>query len=200
LTLAGGVRREDAAAGPPAAAAAAPPDRELAERVAAGGDGGAFHLLYGRHTPALYATAVRLTREASDAEDAVHDVWVRAVDALPRFEWRSSLRTWLTGILLNRLRELDRQARDVRALDEASLADASLGDEPTPLPGGVDPLDLEAAIAALPPGYRRVLVLHDLEGFTHEDIAGLLDIDPGTSKSQLARARRRLRLALAPDR
>jgi RNA polymerase sigma-70 factor (ECF subfamily) len=139
--------------------------------------------------------AMRLTGESADAEDVVHDTWLRAVDGLPRFEWRSSLRTWLTSILVNRTRELERQARPVLPLEEELAPD-----EPPPqLPRDVDPLDLEAAIHALPAGYRQVLVLHDVEGFTHDDIAGLLDIDPGTSKSQLARARRRLRRALAPD-
>ena len=171
------------------------PDRALAERVATRRDPAAFHALYARHTPALYAMAMRLTGQPADAEDAVHDTWLRAVGALPRFEWRSSLRTWLTSILVNRTRELERQARAVLPLEEELAPD-----EPPPqLPRDVDPLDLEAAIHALPPGYRRVLVLHDVDGFTHDDIAGLLGIDPGTSKSQLARARRRLRRMLAPD-
>lgn len=171
------------------------PDRALAERVATRRDPAAFRALYARHTPALYAMAMRLTGQPADAEDVVHDTWLRAVDALQRFEWRSSLRTWLTSILVNRTRELERQARSVLPLEE-DLAP----DEPPPqLPRDVDPLDLEAAIHALPPGYRRVLVLHDVDGFTHDDIAALLGIDPGTSKSQLARARRRLRRMLAPD-
>ncbi|HVE77527.1 MAG TPA: RNA polymerase sigma factor [Gemmatimonadaceae bacterium] len=171
-------------------------DRALADRVRWQRDPVAFRALYRRHSPALYGTAFRLVGHAADAEDAVHDTWARAVEGLPRFEWRSSLRTWLTGILLNRLRELDRQGRDMLPLDEAALAP----EPPVVLPRGVDPMDLDAAIAALPPGYRRVLVLHDVEGFTHEDIARLLDIDPGTSKSQLSRARRRLRRALSGER
>lgn len=171
-------------------------DRVLADRVRRHGDAAAFRVLYRRHTPALYGTALRLVAHAADAEDAVHDTWARAVEALPRFEWRSTLRTWLTGILLNRIRELDRHGRDTLPLDEALPA----AEPPVALPRGVDPMDLDAAIAALPPGYRRVLVLHDVEGFTHDDIARLLDIDPGTSKSQLSRARRQLRRALSNER
>jgi RNA polymerase sigma-70 factor, ECF subfamily len=99
------------------------------------------------------------------------------------------------SILLNRLRELERQERHVLPLEDDIATDAP----PERLPRDVDPLDLEAAIHALPPGYRRVLVLHDVEGFTHEDIAALLGVSPGTSKSQLSHARRRLRRALSAE-
>jgi RNA polymerase sigma-70 factor, ECF subfamily len=173
----------------------AAPDRALVERVTARRDGNAFRVLYARHTPALYAMAMRLTGQPADAEDAVHDAWLRAVEALPRFEWRASLRTWLVSILLNRLRELERQERHVLPLEDELTTDGP----PERLPRDVDPLDLEAAIHALPPGYRRVLVLHDVEGFTHEDIAALLGVSPGTSKSQLSHARRRLRRVLSSE-
>jgi RNA polymerase sigma-70 factor, ECF subfamily len=171
------------------------PDRALAERVSDQRDGDAFRVLYARHTPALYAMAMRMTGQPADAEDAVHETWLRAVEALGRFQWRSSLRTWLVSIPLNRLREVERQDRHVLPLWEELAADAP----PAELPRDVDPLDLEAAIHTLPPGYRRVLVLHDVEGFTHEDIAVLLGISPGTSKSQLSHARRRLRRALSAE-
>ena len=176
-------------------AADALPDRALVERVTAERDANAFRVLYARHTPALYAMAMRLTGQPADAEDAVHDTWLRTVEALRRFEWRSSLRTWLVSILLNRLRELERQERQVLPLEDELATDAPSAE----LPRDVDPLDLEAAIHALPPGYRRVLVLHDVEGFTHEDIAALLGVSPGTSKSQLSHARRRLRRALSAE-
>lgn len=170
-------------------------DRELVARVLDGQEESAFRLLYSRHTAALYGIAMRLTGESADAEDAVHDAWVRALDGLARFEWRSSLRTWLTSILLNRIRELDRDDRLVAIADDESIA----APERLELPRNVEPMDLEAAIRALPPGYRRVLVLHDVEGFTHEEIASLLDVTPGTSKSQLAHARQRLRRLLSAD-
>ncbi len=150
----------------------ATPDRVLAERVILERDERAFRALYARHTPALYAMAMRLTGQPADAEDAVHDAWLRGVESLPRFEWRSTLRTWLTSILLNRIRELDRQERYAVPIEDDTLP----ATEPPPeLPHDVDALDLEAAIRALPPGYRRVLVLHDVEGFTHDDIAAFRD-------------------------
>jgi RNA polymerase sigma-70 factor, ECF subfamily len=169
-------------------------DRVLAERLLSSSDASAFLELYRRHTPSLYAIARRLGGDA-DAEDAVHDSWVRAVEGLARFEWRSSLRSWLTGIVINRLRELDRGQHTVPLDEQSTTIEPAVA-----LPRGIEPLDLERAIAALPFGYRQVLVLHDVEGFTHADIAALLGIEQGTSKSQLARARRRLRLALGHER
>jgi RNA polymerase sigma-70 factor (ECF subfamily) len=167
-------------------------DRVLVERLIATGDAAAFRALYRRHTPALYATAVRLLADAQDAEDAVHDVWLRAADAFRAFAWRSALRSWLTGILVNRVREMRREPSLAR------LEDDMAGEEPAELPLGVDAADIERAVAALPPGYRAVLVLHDIDGYTHEEIAAMLEIQPGTSKSQLAHARRALRRTLAP--
>jgi RNA polymerase sigma-70 factor (ECF subfamily) len=149
----------------------------------------AFLAIYRRHAPALYRIALRLTASASDAEDAVQDSWLRAVRGLPAFEWRSSLRTWLTGIVLNRCRELTRsngRGAPLFPLDEAG------GGELRPEPA----LDLERAVEGLPLGYRTVFVLHDVEGYTHEEIGAVLGVDPGTSKSQLSRARRAIRAAL----
>jgi RNA polymerase sigma-70 factor, ECF subfamily len=155
----------------------------------------AFRDLYRRHTPSLYAMAVRLTQQDDLAQDIVHDTWIRAVDALPRFQWRSSLLTWLTGILINCVRE-----RCWRAPAEIDVVEA---DAETPLmvelPDAIDAIALERALASLANGYRQVLDLHDLQGFTHHEIAELLHIEPGTSKSQLARARRALRRALGDD-
>ncbi len=171
------------------------PDRDLA-RAVMGGNERAFRALYRRHTPAVFRLVVRVLGGAGpDAEDAVQDAWVRAVRALPGFRWESSLRTWLTGIALNRAREQLRRLG--RRLD----------DQPLPLVGGAarpDPtdtrIDLEAALQALPEGYRTVLLLHDWEGFTHPEIADQLEIAVGTSRSQLFHARRALRRALGePD-
>lgn len=154
-----------------------------------------FRALYRLYTPRLYATAMRLTSDARQSADAVHDTWVRAVDALPTFGWRSSLATWLTGILVNRLRESRREeARDLahEPVDEEAL------EAPAPL-DGESAIVLREAIAALPTGSRTVLVLHDVEGYTHREIGAMLGIDPGTSKSQLFRARALLRSALTDE-
>ena len=164
-------------------------DAELLRGLARTGDPGAFGTLYARHHEMLYGAALRITRDEQFAWDVVHDTWVRAVEAAARYEGRSTCRTWLTGILMNCVRERWRsEARDVALeLVEPLAASPPLDSMP------VDPIDLDAAIAALPPGFRAVLVLHDVEGFRHEEIATILGIVPGTSKSQLARARERVR-------
>jgi RNA polymerase sigma-70 factor (ECF subfamily) len=169
-------------------------DDALLSRLARTGDARAFESLYHRHTGALYATAVRITRDRDAAADIVHDTWVRAVESLHRFQNRSALRTWLTGILVNCHRERERARQRDAWDDDVSIDEVIDPAQACPLEGArFDRMDLDAAIAALPPGFREVLVLHDVEGFTHEEIAAMLGLVPGTSKSQLARARRRVR-------
>ena len=168
-------------------------DDALLSRLARTGDARAFETLYERHTSVLYSTAVRITRDRDTAADIVHDAWVRAVESAHRFGQRSSLRTWLTGILINCHRERER-ARRHDAFDDVSIDEVIDPAQACPLDKSrFDRLDLDAAINALPPGFREVLVLHDVEGFTHEEIATMLGLVPGTSKSQLARARHRVR-------
>lgn len=157
--------------------------------VVTNADDAAFRALYRRHTPVLYAFALRLQGNADDANDVVQESWIRAVRALRHFAGKSSVRTWLSGIVLNCCRE--RWAARGDSLDVV----------PDVLPAPAEHadlrLDLERAIAALPTGYRAVVVLHDIEGYTHEEIAARLGVEPGTSRSQLARARRDLRRRLA---
>lgn len=169
-------------------------DDALLDRLARTGDSRAFDTLYARHTPSLYAIAFRLTRDGDSAADAVHDAWVRALDAPHRFERRSALRTWMTGILINCVREHDRSRRREQRLDDCEDEGESIAAAVDPIDGArCDRLDLEAAIGRLPARFRQVLVLHDVEGFTHEEIAEMLGLVPGTSKSQLSRARQRVR-------
>jgi RNA polymerase sigma-70 factor (ECF subfamily) len=160
-----------------------PADDALVARVV-DRDEQAFRLLYRRHTPAMYGAALRLVggrREAAD--DAVQEAWLRAVRDLRRFRWESALRTWLVGITVRCALELTRKAPPaVSAIDlEVAIVPA------------LPPLDLNDAIETLPDGYRHVFVLHDVEGYTHAEIARLLGVDEGTSKSQLSRARAALR-------
>ena len=100
----------------------------------------------------------------------------------------------MTGILINCHRERERAQRRDTSDDDVSIDEVIDPAQACPLDRSrVDRIDLDAAIKALPPGFREVLVLHDVEGFTHEEIATMLGLVPGTSKSQLARARRRVR-------
>jgi RNA polymerase sigma-70 factor, ECF subfamily len=169
-----------------------PSDRALVNRIVAARDEQAFRELYRRHTPALFRIAARLGPCTDAAEDLVQETWIRAVDRLARFEWRSRLETWLVGILLNRIRE----AR--RADARAAPSPLDLHSLPAALVSIDERLDLASAVAELPEGYRSLIVLHDIEGYSHEEIADLLGIAVGTSKSQLSRARRALRRWLEP--
>jgi RNA polymerase sigma-70 factor, ECF subfamily len=172
-------------------------DRALADAVLRSGDEAAFRTLYRRHTPALYRLALRLGGgDGPWAEELVQRAWIRAVEGLSGFAWRSSLSSWVGGIAINCARELWRESRTrgETALDSGSEVAAVSARS-----AGVDErLDLERAIERLPHGFREVFVLHDVEGYTHEEIGDLLGIETGTSKSQLSRARQRLREALEP--
>lgn len=172
-------------------AAGGPTDQELVDAVAERGDERAFGLLYDRHTAYLYRFALRLAGDdAATAQDLVHDAWVAAAERLDSFQGRAALRTWLAGFVLNGARRFFRaEWRSEELAAEPGVEDETLVHVP-------ERLDLERAIGALPAGARMVLVLHDLEGWTHEAIAERLGIETGTSKSQLSRARALVRRRL----
>lgn len=169
-------------------------DRELIGAIIGDGDEGAFRELYRRHTPRLHQLLLRLLGGVEqDAEDVVQETWVRAVENATRFEWKSSFPSWLTGIGINRAKEL------LRRRSRRPMFDLSEQMEPkAPVVPVGERIDLERALALLPDGYRTVLVLHDVEGFRHEEIAERLGIAAGTSKSQLFHARRYVRALLEP--
>jgi RNA polymerase sigma-70 factor (ECF subfamily) len=169
-------------------------DQALAERVLAAGDESAFRELYRRHTPRLYQFVLRVMGgDELEAEDVVQDTWIRAARNLGGFRWESRFETWLTGIGLNLCRNRLRRSGRWEDLDEGMR-----GSTRTAL--SEEKIDLERAIALLPAGCRTVMILHDVEGFRHTEIAERLGVTEGTSKSQLWSARRRLRRMLEPDR
>ena len=168
-----------------------PSDRTLVDRVVHEGEERSFRALYRRHTPYLFQFVLRLLQgNEPDAEDVIQEVWIRAVESLPGFRWEAELRSWLAGIALNLCRGLFRRKhRDwIEIVDEPV---DPVSDRPH------ERLDLERAMALLPDGYRAVLVLHDVEGYKHAEIARMLGTTEGTSKSQLFRARRTMRSLLA---
>jgi len=172
-----------------------PSDRALADRVASDGDEAAFQTLYLRHTPNVYRFALRLTGgDVLEAEDLMQDAWINAAHGLSRFEWRSEFRTWLMGIALNRFRE------KARASGRRIPTVEGEWDVPTETEEPGKRIDLERAIGLLPPGFRAVLLLHDVEGFTHREIGERLGISEGTSKSQLHEARMAMRRLLGAER
>jgi len=169
-------------------------DRLLVTAFLRGRDEKAFRAIYRRHTPRLMGLAVRLLRESRDAEDAVQEVWCRAFARIDTFRWEAAFGTWLSAILIRHCRERWRH-RD--GMFEGLADDNIAASDDASLIAIADRLDLTRAIAALPDGYRCVLVLHDVEGYTHDEIAAFLEIEAGTSKSQLSRARQSLRRTLA---
>ncbi len=176
-------------------------DRRAAERRLVGeaqkGDFLAFERLYRDNERRVFALCLRLTCDAALAEELTQEVFVRAWRKLSSFRGESAFSSWLYPITVNaalteRRARRRRDARFVVTEDPAQLERAPRA--PQPEAG----FDLEKALATLPPGARAVFVLHDVEGRTHEEIAGLLDLAPGTSKAQLHRARRLLREVLEP--
>lgn len=171
-------------------------DLELARRCLTN-EPGAFETLYRAHAPRLFGLAVRLVGR-DHAEDLLQDVFVTAHTKLAQFRGGSSLGTWLfrlgTNTCLDYLRSrAGRTGRLSDAIDDDLDARGHVG----PILGVIDRLDLERATAALPAGARTVFVLHDIEGLGHHEVASVMGISEGTSKSQLHKARLKLREALA---
>ncbi|MFC4727276.1 RNA polymerase sigma factor [Coralloluteibacterium thermophilus] len=178
----------------PAPSPAVSEDETLA-RAAVAGDTAAYEAIYRRHAPRLYAVAWRICGgNAARAEDVLQEAFIKAWQALPGFRFQSALGTWLHRLVVNTaLMELRARsvAQDLEDEDDALAA----------LPGrdgaaGAVGLDLERAVATLPPRARAVLVLHDIEGWKHHEIAEELGMAVGSSKAQLHRARGLLRKRL----
>jgi len=156
----------------------------------------AARTLVDRHSPRLLTIVRRLlATDASAAEDVLQQSWVSGIGALRSFRRDASFSTWMTRIAIHAAFDhLRRRSSPVDAASDDELLAL------TAAPDGVDHrLDLERAIGQLPSGCRGVLVLHDIEGFTHEEIAESLGIAVGTSKAHLFRARRLLRRWLTND-
>ena len=181
-------------------AAAAPPVTQLERApaddvaLAASGDRRAFERLYRENVNRVFAVCVRMSGDRGRAEELTQDVFVRVWEKLPLFRGESAFSTWVhrlaVNVILNarKAEGRDRSRHDPdgeEALEERGAA-----------PHHGDRMDLEAAIATLPPGARRVFVLHDVEGYKHEEIAEMLGVTAGGSKAQLHRARMLLREAL----
>jgi len=164
-------------------------------RRARGGDLDAFESLYHAHAGRVFALCLRMTGDPSRAEDLLQETFLRAWTRLDSYRGPEGFPTWLRTIALH-VAISDRRARQRRRWKEDAVEERFPG-EPPGAPRELGPaLDLERAIAGLPPGAREVFVLHDIEGLRHDEIAGLLGIAVGTSKAQLHRARRLLREAL----
>lgn len=178
------------------AATAADVDHALA-RASAGGDVTAFEALYRRHAGRVHGVILRLVgHQHSRAEDLTQEAFVRAWQALPGFRFESAVGTWLHRLAANTaLMEL-RSRRSGPMIDSGEDALDEVGTGDTAGHRTALSMDLQQAVDTLPPRARAVLVLYDIEGWTHEEIANALEMAIGSSKAQLHRARRLLRAKL----
>ncbi len=160
-------------------------------RRAQQGDHAAFRTLYQEHVGRVYALCLRLAGNPAEAEEYAQDVFVRVWERLATFRGESAFSTWLhrltVNVVLHARRTAGRRSGRVTLVDDPLELELAASHQPAPAE------DLSQAIAALPRGARMVFVLHDVEGYRHDEIAGLLEIAEGTSKAQLFRARRLLR-------
>ena len=175
-------------------------DLELAQRCRRG-DAEAFEELYRAHAGRLYNLVFRMAGSADTADDLLQDVFLHAHRKLGSFRGDSSLGTWLYRLAVNHCLDFlrGRQAKMTRVTDSLDEEGASEPAAAAPsVPTAVSRIDLERAIARLPDGCRTAFVLHDIEGFEHNEVGRLLGVSEGTSKSQVHKARMKLRAMLSP--
>jgi RNA polymerase sigma-70 factor (ECF subfamily) len=170
-------------------------ERDLISRVLAG-DASAERALYDAHVDRVFRLVYRMAGDLDRAQDYTQETFIRAFDRLADFRGEAALSTWLGSIAisvtLNGLRKVRRRNEREVSLDDGVVVGRVTRDAEPDLK-----VRLSQAIDDLPDGYRAVFVMHDVEGYTHEEIATSLGVHPGTSKAQLFRARARLRAALA---
>jgi RNA polymerase sigma-70 factor (ECF subfamily) len=163
-------------------------------RQAADGDGRAIRSLYDRYAPRVYAVVRRIAGDDDLAQDYAQEAWIRAIRALPTFRGDSRFSTWLHRIAVNAALQALRKQEGRRKRETPKAVDMAIA------PKTRDSLlqrRLEEALDGLPEGMRRVLILHDVEGYTHEEIGDVLGVTAGTSKSQLFKARAKMRTMLS---
>lgn len=173
----------------------ATPDFDLAQ-AAARGDMRAFEMLYERHHRRVYSLCLRMLANATEAEDLTQEVFIQLFRKVGSFRGESAFTTWLHRLTVNHVLMHFRKkgVKYEKTTEEGEIGEIqdiiqSIGERPR----FVDRIALDKAISELPPGYRTVFVLHDVEGFEHEEVADMLGVSVGTSKSQLHKARMRLR-------
>jgi len=165
------------------------------------GDAEAFQALYDRHKRRVYSLCLRMTANTAEAEDLAQEAFLQLYRKIGTFRGESAFSTWLHRLSVNVvLMHLRKKSLPVVSLEETTQGG---GEEDTPkkdfgaddvaLAGSIDRLQLQRAVDSLPPGYRTIFVLHDVEGYEHNEIAGIVGCSIGNSKSQLHKARMKLR-------
>lgn len=168
---------------------------DLIERARAG-DRLAMNRLYQAHAPHVFAVVRRLVGDEHLAQDVSQEVWIRAFRKLDQFRGDSGFGTWVHRVARNAALSWIRSDGRREEVETEARATGSL--PPLPDDAAINRRMLERALDRLPSGYREVLILHDVEGMTHREIAESLGVAEGTSKSQLHKARARMRELLAP--
>jgi RNA polymerase sigma-70 factor (ECF subfamily) len=182
-----------------------PNEAELIERAKLG-DAQAFQVLYDKHKRRVYSLCLRMTANTAEAEDLTQEAFLQLYRKIGTFRGESAFSTWLhrlsVNVVLMQLRK--------KSLPVVSLEETTQGEEDTPkkdfgaedlaLAGSIDRLQLQRAVDDLPPGYRMIFVLHDVEGYEHNEIATIVGCSIGNSKSQLHKARMKLRDLLKMNR
>jgi RNA polymerase sigma-70 factor (ECF subfamily) len=171
--------------------------------LAQAGDHHAFAQLYSLHKRRIYSLCLRMVGNVAEAEDLTQEAFLQLHRKIATFRGDSAFSTWLHRMAINVvLMHLRKRGLSLVSLDEAMEpvfdggAGRSFGTPDLTLSGSIDRLALERAVANLPAGYRLIFVLHDIEGYEHNEIATMLDCSIGNSKSQLHKARLKLRDAL----
>jgi RNA polymerase sigma-70 factor, ECF subfamily len=170
-------------------------------RLAQAGDAAAFEFLYHLHSRRVYALCLRMVNNPADAEDLMQEAFLQLFRKIGTFRGESAFSTWLHRMTVNVvLMRLRKKSLPVASLEETTDPDDETGgprkDVGAPdlrLSGAVDRVNLERSVEKLPPGYRTVFVLHDVQGYEHNEIAEIMGCSVGNSKSQLHKARTRLR-------
>ncbi len=172
-------------------------ERELID-CARKGDHDAIHALYHRYGGRVLAVVRRLTADEDGAADCAQEAWIRAIRSLPRFRGESAFGTWIHRIAVNTALHVRRSERRRAGHEEPLPPALEVAGSQGTTGDALLRRRLQAAMDRLPDGMRQVLVLHDVDGMTHEEIGTALGIAPGTSKSQLFKARAQMRVMLRP--
>jgi RNA polymerase sigma-70 factor, ECF subfamily len=173
-------------------------EAELIER-AKQGDAQAFQALYDKHRRRVYSLCLRMTANTAEAEDLTQEAFLQLYRKIGTFRGESAFSTWLHRLSVNVvLMQLRKKSLPVVSLEETTQGEddtpkKDFGAEDLALAGSIDRLQLQKAVDDLPPGYRTIFVLHDVEGYEHNEIATIVGCSIGNSKSQLHKARMKLR-------
>ncbi|HEV3512771.1 MAG TPA: sigma-70 family RNA polymerase sigma factor [Candidatus Sulfotelmatobacter sp.] len=171
------------------------------------GDAQAFQKLYDKHKRRVYSLCLRMTSNTAEAEDLTQEAFLQLFRKIGTFRGESAFSTWLHRLSVNVvLMHLRKKSLPVVSLEETTQATEEdtprkdFGAEDLALAGSIDRLQLQKAVGDLPPGYRTIFVLHDVEGYEHNEIAAIVGCSIGNSKSQLHKARMKLRDLLRMNR